>query len=316
MKKPKKSIFDLSPFSERGFSSVVTFLVMAMVATIGFTLFFITMSDSNMTVRKLQATKAFYLSEGGLQYGMMRLNSGRAVDENQAIPIFNGIVHLDTSKAQEFTILTARAEFSGITRRTGLYLRNTVDLGAFALYSTGQVEEVTTLDDDGNPDPDLLVAEADSLPKIDYLGLTDRAINQGHVIYDPDFRPDDNYPNGDFYYSPDVPNVTHAVGDMTVQGGRTIYGLYVVEGNVSLHGGARLIGVLYLPNVDSEVLQITMTGGGTPTESSVLGGIVANGDIRGTGNHITIRYKEEYMWYFGEYERPSDTYWIVRWVEL
>lgn len=66
MKKPKKSIFDLSPFSERGFSSVVTFLVMAMVATIGFTLFFITMSDSNMTVRKLQATKAFYLSEGGV----------------------------------------------------------------------------------------------------------------------------------------------------------------------------------------------------------------------------------------------------------
>jgi len=45
-------------------------------------------------------------------------------------------------------------------------------------------------------------------------------------------------------------------------------------------------------------------GGGSPTESSVTGGIVANGEVNGTGNHITVRYNSEYMGKFGEHEQP------------
>lgn len=301
--------------SEKGVSSIVIFMIMIMISTIGFTLFFITMTDSKMATRKMQSTQAFYIAEAGLEYGIKRISSNIAINESQAIPILNGTVLLDTSQSNNITILTAQGQLQGTSRKVGVALQNMVNLGGFAIYSTGDVSNVTTLDEEGNEDPDLLVANADSLPPIDYLGLTDMALNQGHVVFDSNFKPADNYPNGDFYYDSDVPNVIHVVNDLTVNGGRTIYGIYVVEGNVKLHGSSRLEGVIYLPNLNSEVLQITITGGGSPSESTVNGGIIANGDVNGTGNHITALYVEEYMQYFGEFERPSTTYQIFGWME-
>ncbi len=301
--------------SERGISAVVTFLIMTMISTIGFTLFFITMTDSKMATRKLQSAQAFYIAEAGLEYGVKRMNSNIAINESQPIPIFNGTVLLDTSKSNNIVILTAQGQLQGTDRKVGVAMQNMVNLGGFSIYSTGDVENVTTLDEFGVEDPDLLSANADSLPPIDYLGLTDMALNQGQVVFDAEFSPGDNYPNGSFYYSTDVPNVIHVVNDLVVQGGSTIYGIYVIEGNVTLHGGARLEGVIYLPNLDSEVLQITITGGGSPTESTINGGIIANCDVSGTGNHITSRYVPDYMEYFGEFERASATYTIFGWTE-
>lgn len=303
--------------SEKGVSSVVAFVIMLMVSTVGFTLYFMTTSDSKLSTRKLQTAQAFYMAEAGLEYALKRMNSDLALDEDQAIPIENGTVLVDTSILEDgTTLLLAEAQIMEMTRRVGVYILNTVNLGEFAIYCTGDVDNVTALDEEGNEDPDLMISNADSLPPIDYLGLTDMALNQGHLIFDGNFKPPNNWPNGSFYFSAGVPNVTHCINDMTVNGGRDIYGIFVVEGNVKLNGSSRVYGIIYLPNLESEVLQVTVDGGGSPGTSSVQGGIIANGDVIGNGSHITVRYVEEYMNFFGEFEKPSDTYRIVRWMEL
>ncbi len=315
MKKSNRKV-DHSCKSEAGISAVVTFIIMTVLAVIGMTVFFITMSDTRMATRKLQTAQTFYLAESGIEYGLKRLNSQLGINEGQAIPITGGTIQLDTCMNGSYTQLTALAQLQGLSRTIRLSLQNTTNLGGFAIYCTGEVDNVTPLDENREYDPSLMVENSDSLPPIDYLGLTDMAINQSHVVYTSPFSPANNYPNGSFYYSPGVPNVTHVIGDLKVQGGRTVYGIFVVEGDVYLHGSSRTEGVIYLPNRNSEVLQVLITGGGTPSESSVVGGIIADGTIDGRGSHITVQYNAEYMGQFGDYERPSETYWIYRWEEL
>jgi len=127
------------------------------------------------------------------------------------------------------------------------------------------------------------------------------AIAQGNVETGPTFTPSHGYPNFNFYFNfPTTPNVTWVQNDLRVLGGRTVYGIFVVDGNIRLNGTARVDGVLYMRN-DFDVVG---TGGGGPPGSIVTGGIVANGAVNGTGNHITVRYHSEYMGKFGEHEQP------------
>ncbi|MDZ7290179.1 MAG: hypothetical protein ONB42_09630, partial [candidate division KSB1 bacterium] len=113
----------------------------------------------------------------------------------------------------------------------------------------------------------------------------------GHVKTDPTWDAPDNYPNGSYYYSGTTPNVTHVTGNLTVQGGRNVYGIFIIEGNAVLDGNARVEGILYLPNPTSTVIH----GGGDPRESSVTGGILTWGTVDGTGRHISVKFWPSYM---------------------
>ncbi|MCH8871511.1 hypothetical protein IH824_01855, partial [candidate division KSB1 bacterium] len=69
---------------------------------------------------------------------------------------------------------------------------------------------------------------------------------------------------------------------------------------------------LYLRNNDGIIIH----GGGNPTQSSVTGGIVAKGDIDGTGNHITVHYSSEYMGKFEAHEQSRTVSRVFSWREL
>jgi hypothetical protein len=57
-----------------------------------------------------------------------------------------------------------------------------------------------------------------------------------------------------------------------------------------------------------------MYGGGDPKESSLTGGTFANGNIDGTGNHISIRYDSEYMGVFAQWQLQRNLF-IISWIE-
>jgi hypothetical protein len=162
---------------------------------------------------------------------------------------------------------------------------------------------VNAKDSTGADDPDLLVKDADSIPEIDEAALAAMSTAQGHDQTASTFSPADGYPNGSFYQADGVtPNVTHVMNNFYVGGGRTIYGIFVVEGDVVLNGSSRIEGVIYLPNPTSTII----TGGGDPTESTITGGIISHGDISGTGNHISVHHWPEYMKKFGDYQIGED----------
>jgi hypothetical protein len=179
----------------------------------------------------------------------------------------------------------------------------------FAIWVEDSVIEATAKDEYGNIDSTLLMEEAPFMPNIEYQELIDEAAAQWHVKYGT-FIPSNGYPNPSFYYSGLEPNVTHVQGDLIVQGGRTVYGIFVVEGNVEIQGSGRIEGILFMPNSTSTVA----TGGGSPSEGSITGGIISYGSIDGTGNHINVQYGPTYMAAFlGNYAPNNPPVRVLSW---
>ncbi len=97
----------------------------------------------------------------------------------------------------------------------------------------------------------------------------------------------DNYPppSNDYYYSGSVPNIIYVDGNLQVNGGRTIYGVYWVTGSVDINGSARVRGIIIC-----EGGNIDLHGGGSPSDVNINGGIIHYGGntLQTDGNHIDI----------------------------
>jgi hypothetical protein len=167
----------------------------------------------------------------------------------------------------------------------------------FAVWAKDTVINVTTQDSLGINDSDLLIQNAPFMPKIDKDGLFNKAMEQSH-LYDHGgenhFHPLDGFPNSDgFYYdstaAPKVPNVIHVDGDLHVRADRTVYGIFIVEGDVLLSTNAKVSGVLYLPNSTSRIYNRDNAS------SQVTGGIVTWGEVDGDGYPIVVRHRPEFL---------------------
>lgn len=207
--------------------------------------------------------------------------------------------------------LESTSTYDDVSKTIDVVLGIPPDIADLAVFCTDTIENVTIKDENGIPDPSLAIQNAPDMLPFDKQGLVNLATAQGQV-HAGSFTPGNNYPNGDFYFDAgnSIPNVIHVTGDVTFSGGRTVYGIYIIEGNAVMNGNARLEGVIYLPNPGSIVIH----GGGNPSESSITGGVFANGYINGTGNHISITYDPDYMEKFGAFQTAKKMY-IISWAE-
>ena len=172
----------------------------------------------------------------------------------------------------------------------------------FAVWAKDTVIDATTYDSLGVTNPQLLIMNAPFMPKIDKTGLVSKATDQGYVFgsdTDSDyggghFHPSSGFPNNSFYHDSTVisqtPNVIHVNGHLHIKDDRTVYGIYVVEGDVLLNENAKVRGVLYLPNSSSRVYNRENAN------SSVVGGIVTWGEVDGDGYQILVRHKPPYLY--------------------
>jgi hypothetical protein len=171
----------------------------------------------------------------------------------------------------------------------------------FAVWAKDTVISATTYDSLGVNKPELLMKDAPFMPKIDKTGLVSKASDQGYVFgNDTDidygsghFHPSTGFPNNSFYHDStalsQTPNVIYVNGDLHIRDARTVYGIYVVEGDVLLNENATVRGVLYLPNSSSRVYNRENHN------SSVVGGIVTWGEVDGEGAQILVRHKPEFL---------------------
>ena len=157
----------------------------------------------------------------------------------------------------------------------------------------------------------MLSSEQDWSYDIDDQALYNLAASQSHIETGSNFSPAHNYPSGSFYYSGQTPNVTHVLGDLLILENRTIYGIFYVEGGVTIEGNGTLDGVLYLPNESSTFIG----GGGNSYPGSVIGGIISTGDIDGAGNHIYVQYEPAYLTDFSQYGDTGASIVVYSWKE-
>ncbi len=268
------------------------------------------------TVARNAATSGMYMTLSRLY----RNNTWRTGFTN--LTLAGSTLNVDLQDSNEDPTLSimelraiATATYENTTKTVETLLGIPPDLADLAVYVTDTVINVTALDESRNPDPSLIVQNAPEMLPFDKDGLVALAASQSHVI-NGDFAAPDNWPTNDptkdYYWDSvnDIPNVTHVKGSLTIGGGTQVYGIFVVEGNAILDGNARLEGVLYLPNPGT----IVINGGGDPKESTITGGVFANGSMDGQGNHITVEYSSEYMAIFGEFQLAKNMY-IISWRE-
>ncbi len=83
----------------------------------------------------------------------------------------------------------------------------------------------------------------DTVPFLDEEIFMIMATEQGHY-YDGNLALGNNYPNGSYYYSESIPNVTYVGGNLSGNGNKIIYGVYYVKGDVSMNGNVLLQGIV------------------------------------------------------------------------
>ncbi len=279
--------------NQDGFWTAFVILFLLTLTLLAFGAWQLMRGESSNITNQVQASQADYSANAGAYFGIRALQNG-ALDETQSLQVGGGTVTLDTSLITGSTdiLLVVQADVENANRAIEIEISNPGRLRDKAVYTTGNVFNVAGRDSLGNTDPSRVVTLADSVPSIDETTLEAMSLAQGHTQSASNFKPSNNYPSTSFYQPDGVtPNVTHVQNDMTVQGGRDIYGIFVVDGNVTAHGSSRIYGIVYLPNPTSTVI----TGGGNPSQSTINGGIVSHGNISGTGNHISVKHWPEYM---------------------
>ncbi len=239
---------------------------------------------------------ARYVAISGANIALSNLSDNPQWRTNIASTSFNGGTFAVTVADLDSVVeLSITGTYLDLIRTIEIIAIARVPLKDLAIYTTGTVTNVSALDEFGFPDSTLLAENQNSLPDINDQELIDLATFQDQVEDDDEFSPDDGYPNGppgSFYYSYPTANVTHVLGDLKVKKDRTVYGIFLVEGNIFLEGSARVEGVLYLKNSGQIII---LSGSGRNRKSYVTGGIVANGDIDGSGNQIEVTYNSAYM---------------------
>ena len=171
----------------------------------------------------------------------------------------------------------------------------------FAVWTKDStVTNVTVKDSSNNNDSSLLKTNAPFMPNIDYDALAAAATSQSQY-YAGDLSASDHYPNNSFYYASTTPNVTVVKGDLDVALSATVYGIFVVEGDVVLHSDSFVRGVIYLPNASS-----TVTNAGLLDDATVRGAVVLRGEMDGGLQGITVRHWPEYVRPFVNYFVPSN----------
>jgi hypothetical protein len=294
-----------------GVSIAFIFFTISVFSAIGAVSYSLMSTESAMSVKGVQHLQAQYWAESGIEYGIKKVSSGQGAPYTESISVSGGTINISLTDQDSLISVVSQSDINGAEKGIEVLLGFRQPIGDFAIYTTGEVTNVTPLDVDGTVNWALMVENASFMPVMDDSALIANATAQGHV-YVGNLSPSHGYPNFNFYYSAGVPNVTYIQGNLTVNGGRTVYGIFMVDGDIVLKGSSRVQGVLYLVNPNNIIIH----GGGDPTESSVTGGIIANGDVDGTGNHITVHYNAEYMGEFDDFEDLDSAREIFLWHEL
>ena len=298
-----------TPSDQRGFWSAFFVLVITALAALGVATYTTVRTEGHNAANQASMLRAEYAATSGAYMGLILFDDStffqtKAMTVNEA-DVSVSVAELPNGWAR----LTSSALYSGTRKSIQVDVDPGRDLRQMAVYTTGNVNDVTPLDSMRNVNWWRMKANADSVPTIREDSLRALSTAQGHNKFGL-FKVSVDYLTS-FYHASGKPNVTWINGDFEVDGNKTAYGIFVVTGSVTLNGGCRVVGVIYLPNSTSTVVH----GGGDPTESSIEGGIVSHGDITGKGNHITVQHNLTWMTHFSGFQKypPNIRSKIVTW---
>ena len=283
---------------EEGFFSAFVLVFLVTLGLMGIGASILVQSESKNVTHHINSVKSDYLMEGAAFYATAALSTGTLMSDT-SFTVENIDVDVDTSYDDDQLVMDVTASVEDYERTIRFELVQH-PLWQKAIYVHGDVTNAYAKDSDGHVDNSLIVANQNPMPQVATSTLNSMAASQVHE-QNNGWVATDNYPGtGSFYFSGNTPNVTHVYGNMSV-GNVTIYGIYVVDGNVTLtNKRADIRGVIYLVNPET-----TLTAQNSyATRTELQGGIFGFGSVTASGRSLYVRHNPEYMRVFSNYVGP------------
>ncbi len=290
---------------EEGFWSTFVLLFVVTLGLLGVGAHKAIMSEGPNIARNVTALQAAYSADGGAYLAIRAISRGKMGNfEGTTFDVAGADVTMDTTKGSKIgypdllitcnTKLTVNASKGGFDRSIQVWSWTRLPLSQMAVLSAGVVTNIVARDSAGavNSQAQVQNAKAVNIPLAGALNAL--STSQGHNQSVTPWSPAAGYPSASFYNAGTTPNVTHVSGDMSLAAGRTIYGIFVVEGSVTMATGSQVIGVIYCPNNSA------VTINNPPAAVSVTGGIITGGTVTATASS-TVRNNMTYMTVFSRY---------------
>ncbi|HHS12546.1 MAG TPA: hypothetical protein ENN03_02125 [bacterium] len=285
---------------EEGFWSSLVLIFLVTLSLMGLGAYVLIRGEGVNTGRQIQSFQSEYSATGAAYYGIARMKTGGlTAGGSEALTIGSASVSLSAVSVSASTVhLTVTSTVDDIDTEITVEMQ-IVNLADVAVWTTGNVTDVRVLDESGTQDDNMLISDADSLPAMDTAALSALATTQGNY-HGSSYTPPNGYPSTSFFNSGSTPNVTYVDGDLTIENGRTVYGIFVVTGSVTVKSKwgsiGRIEGIVYLPN-ESSTVTMSMEG-----MTSIRGGVLSGGHIDGTGwLDGTIQHNSTYMQSFASF---------------
>ena len=306
-------MFIQSAQSQKGFLSafVVIFVVTLGMLAVG----------SAMLVRS-EATNmgnqvAMIKSENAVRGGVHFARKYIAVNEDYSVipspPMLGASVSFDVQDVGNLINLYVDVSSGPVSNSLLVQLQGAGGSLNYAIFASGSVNDQTTLDSTGAEDNSLIYQNAPSFPTVLELTLDtvatflDTLDSVGRKHAGATFQPVNGYPTGAFYHASGLPNVTIVDGDLIIDEDVTVFGIFVVGGDVTFNtpgwfsNGGRVNGVIYMKTA------------GEPCElkrdSRVRGAIYTKGTVTGYagwGSDSEVRHDPVWVRTFLEYVDQGD----------
>ncbi|MBL7995243.1 hypothetical protein JNM05_07705 [bacterium] len=294
--------------NEKGMTLIAVIFFVTTLTLAGLVMVMFVQNNSKMLALDLQTAKSFYSAQAAVDYAVRKsMNTGiwHWTASNQAIAGGTATINVEDSTviaALKDTLQVRVTATSANAASKQIYRLRMTDISNYAVYVSGNINDVTINDSAGNPNPGLAQDFVPELPDIDVNKLKATAISQGHYFSTSvSISNGDSYPSGtdaNFYHPrpngvpSDTPNVVYIEGNLEVKNSGQMFGIIVVTGDVVLKNSQKLEGILYLPSAVSVVHQVDLDN-----KESVYGGIFGGTNVEGNGNanKINIYYRASYV---------------------
>ncbi len=256
---------------EDGFWSALVIIFVMTLTLMGLGSMVLIRSEGESIAVQAQAIQAEYATASAVYYGAARLSQGTWGSESFTI---GGVtVNLDTFQLSGDTYLNVLAVSGDIENEVSIRL---VEKQMQAIYTEGSVSGIRVYDSTATLNSGAMEQNVPELPAVDYA-LLDTLSDMQLNTQAGNWTATNNFPSASFYNVGVTPNVTHVTGNMTVPAGVTVYGIFMVDGNLTLQSASgpdgTIIGVVYMPNSTSTVTMgsWTVVNGGIMATCNIVG---------------------------------------------
>jgi len=284
---------------EKGFWSAYVLIFVVTLALMGMGAAMLMRNEGISISKTAEIVQADYAAESGVFFGIKAIEKGVLTTDNNElnISVGNASVYINLESDGGNQQLRVTSDY-GNASSTVVVDVTSGSIADRVIVAKGSISGIKALNETGSLDNSLLLANVD-IPTIDVGTLNALSFSQGHDKNVASWDAPDGYLGSFFVSGTSQPNVTHVYGNLRVRYGRTVYGIFVVDGSVTLESRCDVRGVIYVVNSSST----TMYKSFFFSTIRVHGGVVSNGNVVGSGfGDVVVQYNPTYMQAFAAFQ--------------